>query len=66
LYAHPENLRPGADRDYDVPFVTSLTPTTYKIANLPLPGYDVLRVIRLEHAWWQATDCLYVLRRQTG
>jgi len=65
LYAHPEHLPQGRIRDYDVPFVTSLVPTPYKVANLALPGYDVLWIIPLEHAWWQATDRLYVLRSKT-
>jgi hypothetical protein len=63
LYVHPENLPRGADRRYEVPFVTSKTPTTYKVANGPLDGYEIVREIPLEHAWWQATDRLYVLRR---
>jgi len=31
LYAHSENLPPGSDRRYDVPFVTSDRPTQYAI-----------------------------------
>jgi hypothetical protein len=63
LYAHPENLAPGADREYDVPVVTSRTPSTYEISNTPVPGYEVLSTISLDHASWQASDRLYVLRR---
>lgn len=64
LYAHPEHLPPDADRRNDVPFVTSDRPTKYLVANVALPGYDVLRVLPLEHAWWQVSNRLYVLRRQ--
>jgi hypothetical protein len=64
LYAHSENLPPGSDRRYDVPMVTSDRPTRYAIMNRPLPGFDVVRVVPLEHASWQATRAVYVLRRR--
>jgi hypothetical protein len=64
LYAHPENLPPGSDRRYDVPFVTSARPTTYAIMNRPLPGFDVVRVVPLARASWQTTRAVYVLRRR--
>jgi hypothetical protein len=64
LYAHPEHMAPGADRRFEVPGVTSQQPTTYWITNVPQAGFDVVRVIALEHAWWQVTDRLYVLRAQ--
>ena len=64
LYAHPENLQPGADRRYDVPYVTSGRVPMFRVTNVPLPGYDVIRVVALDHAWWQVTDRLYVLRSQ--
>jgi hypothetical protein len=63
LYAHPEHLRPGANRRSDVPFVTSNLPTHYSITNSPLPKSKVLRMVPLEQAWWQATRVLYVVRR---
>ena len=63
LYAHPENLGPGADREYDVPFVTSGASSTYEVSNAPVPGYEVFSVISLDHAWWQVSDRLYVLKR---
>jgi hypothetical protein len=64
LYAHSENLPPGSDRRYDVPFVTSDRATRYAIMNRPLPGFDVVRVVPLERASWQATRAVYVLRRR--
>jgi hypothetical protein len=64
LYAHPQNLPPGSDRRYDVPFVTSARPTQYAIMNRPLPGFDIVRVVPLERASWQTTRAVYVLRRQ--
>jgi hypothetical protein len=64
LYAHSENLPPGSDRRYDVPFVTSDRPTEYAIMNRPLPGFDVVRVVPLERASWQTTRAVYVLRRR--
>jgi hypothetical protein len=66
LYAHWENLPPGSNRRYDVPFVTSIRPTQYAIMNRPLPGYDVVRMVPLERASWQTTRAVYVLRRQAG
>ena len=64
LYAHPENLPPGADRKVDVPFVTSETVPRFRIVNRPLPEYDVVRVVPLERATWQATRAVYVLRHR--
>lgn len=63
LYAHPENLRPGTERRYGVPFVTSKEPTQYSLTNTPPPGSEVLRTVRLDRATWQATRMLYVVRR---
>jgi hypothetical protein len=64
LYAHSENLPPGSDRRYDVPFVTSDRPTEFAIMNRPLPGFDVVRVVPLERASWQTTRAVYVLKRR--
>jgi hypothetical protein len=63
LYAHPERLPPGANRESDVPFVTSNRPTHYSITNSPLPQSEVLRIVPLERASWQATRVVYVVRR---
>lgn len=63
LYVHPEHLRADEDPGEDVPYVTSKKPTRYKVANTPLPDYTIVRVMPLRHAWWQASDRLYVLRR---
>jgi hypothetical protein len=64
LYAHPERLPPGANRQSDVPFVTSNRPTHYSITNSPLPQSEVLRIVPLAHASWQATRLVYVVRRR--
>lgn len=63
LYAHPEHLPPGADRQSDVPFVTSNRPTHYSVTNSPLPKSQVLRIVPLESATWQATRVLYIVHR---
>jgi hypothetical protein len=63
LYAHPENLPPGADRRYQVPDVTSDSPTHFTIANSPLPNSEVVRIVPLERASWQSTHALYLLRQ---
>jgi hypothetical protein len=66
LWAHPEHLSPGVSRTYGVPQVTSKTPTPYAVASVALPGYEVIRTMPLPHAWWQASDRVYVLRRQAA
>ncbi len=63
LWAHPEHLKPGTDRQYGVPFVTSNEQTPYLIASMPMRGYDVVRVLPLPHVTWQSTDRVYVLRQ---
>ena len=63
LYAHPENLPPGADRRYDVPFVTGGQTTKFAIMSHPVPGTEVLRVVPLPRATWQATRELFVVKR---
>lgn len=63
LYAHPENLAPGSDRHYQVPFVTSEDPTHYSITNSPLPNSEVMRVVPLERASWQSTHSLYLVHQ---
>lgn len=47
LYAHPENLSPGAVPERDVPLVTSGEKKPYLIAASPISGYRVLR----EYSW---------------
>jgi Dolichyl-phosphate-mannose-protein mannosyltransferase len=47
LYAHPENLPPGALPDRDVPLVTSGEKKPYVIAASPIAGYRVIR----EYGW---------------
>jgi 4-amino-4-deoxy-L-arabinose transferase-like glycosyltransferase len=63
LYAHPENLAPGALRERDVPFVTTNEKKPYVIATSPIPGYRVLR----RYSWsipLRSLDYnLYVLER---
>jgi hypothetical protein len=63
LYAHPENLQPGGDPRSDVSFVTSDAPTKYSVANSPQPGYDVIEIVSLPDATWQATRQIYVLKQ---
>ena len=47
LYAHPENLPPGAVPERDVPLVTSEEKKPYVIAASPIAGYRVIR----EYSW---------------
>jgi hypothetical protein len=66
LYAHPENLPPGSDRRYDVPFVTSNRPTEYSVVNGMLPGGELVKEIPLGRATWQASRVLYLIRRRSA
>jgi hypothetical protein len=47
LYAHPQNLAPGAVPERDVPLITSKEKKPYVIAASPLTGYRVIR----EYSW---------------
>ena len=47
LYAHPENLAPGAVPERDVPLVTSKEKKPYVIAASPITGYRVIH----EYSW---------------
>jgi hypothetical protein len=48
LYAHPENLFPGAVPERDVPLVTSGEKKPYVIAASPIAGYRVIH----EYSWY--------------
>jgi hypothetical protein len=48
LYAHPENLSPGAVPERDVPLVTSRENKPYVIAASPIAGYSAIR----EYSWY--------------
>jgi len=63
LYAHPENLPPGADVERDVPHVTVGGDLPYAIANGPLPGYAIREIVPLPRLW-ASTDRVYVLVRE--
>ena len=43
-----------------MPFITSMTPLPYNIANAPDPSYVVVRRVTWR-ALWAASDTLYVL-----
>jgi hypothetical protein len=62
LYAHPEHLPPGANRRGDVPYVTSQRTTEYSIANRPPAGSQVIEVVPLPTATWQASRQVYVVK----
>jgi len=47
LYAHPDNLPPGALPERDIPLITSGEKKPYVIAASPISGYRVLR----EYGW---------------
>ena len=53
-------LPSGRGPEPDVPFITSMTPLPYKIANTPDPSYRVVRRVTWR-ALWAVSDTLYVL-----
>jgi hypothetical protein len=63
LYAHPENLPPGADRERDVSAVTSRASRTYLLAKAPVQGYELLKRYRWRGAAWPSPNELMVLRK---
>jgi 4-amino-4-deoxy-L-arabinose transferase-like glycosyltransferase len=64
LYVNPQRLPPGADRRFDVPYVTAQIATTYVVANCVLPGYRETASTLLPQRTWQGTDRLFVLRKE--
>lgn len=64
LYAHPEQLAPGADRRTDVPRVTAASSAgvTAIVATRPEVGRQLLRTVPLPAATWQSSRELYVVR----
>lgn len=63
LYAHPENLLPGADRNNAVPQVTDKASSRFALAITPLPGYDVVETLQWKPAPWPNPSRLLILRR---
>jgi hypothetical protein len=59
-YLYAPSLRSGKGPEPDVPFITSMRPSPYKIANGPDPAYAVVHRVTWP-ALWAATDTLYVL-----
>lgn len=63
LYAHPENLSPGAVPERDVPLVTSGEKKPYLIAASPISGYRVLREYGWSIPFKSANYKIYVLEQ---
>jgi hypothetical protein len=63
LYAHPENLPPGAVPEGDVPFVTSNEKKPYVIAASPLNSYKILREYSWSIPFQSLTHKIYVLEQ---
>jgi hypothetical protein len=64
LYAHPENLPPGAKAAEDVEWVTTDKELPYAISNTPLPGYETLKEISWKGSLWAVSNRVYVLHKQ--
>jgi hypothetical protein len=64
LYAHPENLLPGADRNAVVPQVTARASSPYALSVSPLPGYRVLRIVEWSGAIWPRPNRLWISQRE--
>jgi hypothetical protein len=64
LYSHPERMPAGSVPARDVPHVTaSADGIPWVIANAPLPGYRVERVVPVP-TWWARGDRIYVLKAE--
>jgi hypothetical protein len=63
LYAHPENLSPGAVPERDVPFVTSTENKPYMIAASPVTGYRVVHEYSWSIPFKSANYKIYVLEQ---
>jgi Dolichyl-phosphate-mannose-protein mannosyltransferase len=63
LYAHPENLQPGASPEPDLRYILPHEfSSIYGITNGPIPSYRVIRVV----AWqtlWAISNKVYILQR---
>ena len=60
LYAHMPSGPPSRGREPDVPWITGWRPLPYKIANVAMPTYAVVRSFR-RPMLWAASDTIYVL-----
>jgi 4-amino-4-deoxy-L-arabinose transferase-like glycosyltransferase len=61
LYAHPENLRPGADPKKNVPYITGDEALPYKISTSTSDDYDTMKKLTIHAAPWSITNELYIL-----
>jgi hypothetical protein len=66
LYAHPQRLAAGMDRERDVPFVTAARSATWLIAHSPVEGYAIVREVSWPEQPWPRRHRLYVLRKTTA
>jgi hypothetical protein len=64
LYAHPENLPPGADPKEDVPYVTGDEDLPFKISTSPSKNYQVVKEVSFRAPFWSVSNKLYVLHKQ--
>jgi hypothetical protein len=62
LYAHPENLPPGASPEPDERYLKTRAELPYVIANSPIPSYTVVRVF-VWQTLWAVSNKIYVLQR---
>jgi hypothetical protein len=65
-YAHPENAPRDEQGNILVPgLTTKLHPLRYQIANLPSPGWRVVKTIPY-HRWLGRSGTIYILERDTA
>jgi hypothetical protein len=62
LYAHPENLPPGASPEPDERYIKTHGELPYVIANVPIPAYLVVRVFTWQ-TLWAVSNQIYILQR---
>jgi 4-amino-4-deoxy-L-arabinose transferase-like glycosyltransferase len=66
LYAHPENLRPGADPKKNVPYITGDEDLPYKISMSPGDDsdYQTVKETSLHMPFWSISNKLYVVHKR--
>lgn len=64
-YAHPEDAPHDAAGKAFVPYMTSHSSLQYRIANSPMSGYEILRIVPVSK-WMGRDTLLYVLQRIPG
>jgi hypothetical protein len=64
-YAHPENAPRDAQGNILVPWLTTTSSLRYQIANIPLPGWQLVYTLPY-HRWLGRSGTICILERETA